>query len=409
MQIAKKDILTFLAISLFYFFESAQMSYFNVLAPSFLHLGIYQPHQIAAISAAYYYGDMVGLFPVGYALDRFPLRQLLLWAIAGSILGALLLMASPNFYVQWIARFICGFFGGTVSFLGGIRILADLFSKRFTLFIGLFLAAGMFGGLVCQYPLLVMANHFGIPGAMGAVFIFGIFVGIFSFFYLHPTSSLPLSDNKNQYKGSALQMTMEILRNTRNWFDCFMVVLLDTPVSIIGSLWGVVLLMDFYHFSGVVSAWIVMSLFFGLMIGLPIWGALADRYHHPAWMVILGASVSFAFCLLMLIQPHAHAWIIAGLFFGLGLFSSCQTIGFTWITKNMKAELIGRNSAFNSMIFMGTNGGFKQMGAYLLSISPLLKSITAAGNLLILIAGAMLLSAIYASLRCCSHSIKDSK
>jgi MFS family permease len=69
---------------------------------------------------------------------------------------------SQDFYLQWFARFICGFFGGTFSFVGGIRVLANLFPHRFTLFIGLFLSAGMLGGLICQYPLLISVNYFGI-------------------------------------------------------------------------------------------------------------------------------------------------------------------------------------------------------------------------------------------------------
>src|SRR3990167_5698574 len=70
-KVPRHDLLTFFAITLFYFFEAGQMSYFNVLAPTFLSLGIYHPAQIASLSAAYYYGDVVGLLPVGFMLDRF--------------------------------------------------------------------------------------------------------------------------------------------------------------------------------------------------------------------------------------------------------------------------------------------------------------------------------------------------
>ena len=111
-----------------------------------------------------------------------------------------------------------------------------------------------------------------------------------------------------------------------------------------------------------------------------------------------GASISFLIAMLMLLRQQNNAFVIALLFFGLGFFSSCQTLGFTWLTKNMRPDLIGRNSAFNSMIFMGTNGAFKQIGAYLLTVSPLLGKVSA-NNLLVLIAGAMLLSAIYAAIR----------
>jgi MFS family permease len=176
-----KDLFTFFAITIFYFFEVAQMSYFNVLAPGFLSHGIYQHDQIASLSAAYYYGDMVGLLPVGLALDRYPLRKILLWAIIGSVVSAFLLLLSQNFHIQYLARFFCGFFGGTFSFVGGIRVLAAIFPKRFTFFMGLFLSAGMFGALVCQYPLLVVVDHYGEKAAMAIVAIFGLLVLLISF------------------------------------------------------------------------------------------------------------------------------------------------------------------------------------------------------------------------------------
>jgi MFS family permease len=392
-------LFTFIAITLFYFFESAQMSYFNILAPYFLNAGIYTKNQIAGLSSAYYYGDVIGLLPVGFFLDRFDLRKVLLWAILGSVISAFLLVISHNYYVELLARFSCGFFGGTFSFVGGIRVLAHLFPNRFTLFIGIFLSAGMFGALICQYPLLVVANHIGINGVMMVMACFGVLVILFNMLYLHPLSEKPHNADTNKYSGTVWQMCTEILKNYKNWFDCIMIVLLDTPISIIGTLWGIILLTSFYGFSTAESAWIVMALFAGLMSGLPLFGAISDKFNHPAWLVVLGAGISFITVVLMILSPHASPELIGLLFFILGFFSSCQSLGFTWVIKEMKPELIGRNSAFNSMIFMATNGGFKQLGAVLLAAVPLLTGLHSSGNLLILIAIGMLIVTVYAATR----------
>ena len=144
-----------------------------------------------------------------------------------------------------------------------------------------------------------------------------------------------------------------------------------------------------------------MALFVGLMIGSPVWGEIADRYKHPEWIITIGSFVSFLMVVFMLILQQPNPIILALLFLGLGFFSSCQTLGFTWLTKNMRPELIGRNSAFNSMLFMITNGWFKQIGAYLLTISPIIvfKHDSSASNLLILIACCMLLTGLYSLIR----------
>ena len=366
INLKQNSLLAFFAITIFYFFESAQMSYFNILAPYYLNNHIYLHDQIAGLSAAYYYGNMIGLIPVGIILDRYPLRTSLLWAILGSIVGAFLLLFSPSYSLQWLARFISGFFGGAFSFVGGIRVIAHIYSNRFSIFMSLFIAAGMLGGLICQYPLLTVVNKFGPGGAMTIIASFGIIVGIINLLYLKlpPSHS---SSYTNNYQGTAIQMCFEIIKNLRNWLDCLMIVLLDTPVSIIGTLWGVVLFSKFYHFTTVTSSWIVMSLFAGLMIGSPTWGIVAEKYNNSKWFIFIGAIVSFSSILVMLVLPQSPL-LIALFVFLLGMFSSCQTIGFTWLTKNMKPALVGRNSAFNSMIFMGANGLIKQFGAFLLSL-----------------------------------------
>ncbi len=383
------SILTFTAISLFYFFEAIQFGYFNVLAPTFLKSGVYDHQQIAALSSAYMYGIIFGLIPVGL-IDRFSMRKILLWSILGSVIGAFLLFVCEQYYLRWIARFICGFFGGAFSFVGGIRIVALLFPNRFTYYLGLFLSAGTLGGLVCLYPLLVAIQYFGISSAMAIVAAFGLFVMVFNLLYLHPKED---HAEKKASTGS-LKNWLVIVKNTRNWLDCIMVILLDTPVSIIGTLWGIVILMSIFHLSDVISTWIMMVFFLGMMVGYPACGMLADRCNDSKWIIFIGSFISLLIIVLMIFNHELNTITLFLLFLGLGFFNSCQSLGFTWLTKNMRPDLIGRNSAFNSMLFMGTNGGFKQFSAYLLSLSPLL-SHSSSNNLLVLIGICMLIATVY--------------
>jgi MFS family permease len=396
----RKDILTFLAITLFYCFETAQMSYYNVLAPSYLHSATYQHGAIAALSAAYYYGDMAGLFPIGYALDRLPLRLTMAIAIIGSIAGSFILFMGDSFTTQWIARFICGFFGGTFTFIGGIRIIALTFPKRFTYYMSLFLAAGMLGSMMCQYPLLLIVRNYGPKSAMFVMFAIALLISLFCFKFLHPPAAQPEAHENKPYQGTSWKMFKEIVFNIRNLCDVLMIVLLDTPASVVGTLWGVLLMMNFFHFNASVSSWIVMTMFAGYLVGLPTWGQIADRLDAPSWIIIGSALICLALTfLLMLSQSLYNPWLVALLFLILGFFSSCQTVGFTWVTKNMKPELIGRNSAYNSVIFMGTNGGFKQLGAFLLGLPVLFIGTGSSSNILFIIFVAMGIATIYATVR----------
>jgi nitrate/nitrite transporter NarK len=216
----------------------------------------------------------------------------------------------------------------------------------------IFLAAGMLGSMLCQYPLLLVVNHFGPREAMLLMFTIASIVSILNWIYLHPPT--PTHAQVQQYQGTWLQMCKDIGLNLRNWCDVLMTVLLDTPGSIVGTLWGIVMLADFFHFDASTSSFIVMTMFVGFFIGLPTWGHIADKKNAPTWIITLcsGASFLLKFALFPLQRSH-DAWAVAFIFFALGFFTSCQTLGFTWVTQNMKSELVGRNSAFNSVIFMG--------------------------------------------------------
>ncbi|MDA0910445.1 MAG: MFS transporter [Proteobacteria bacterium] len=359
---------TFVAITVFYFFELAQMSYFNVLAPFYLHEHIYSVNEIASISSAYYYGDMLGLIPCGILLDKYPLRKILLIAILGSTIGAMGLALSTSFYSEWFFRFLCGMFGGTFSFLGGIRILVNLFNARFSFYIGIFLAAGMSGSLICQYPLLLLVENFGIFSAMYSMAIFSILVLVINLIYLHPQPEKQSNKLLAQLTWSNLKL---IFKNYKNWTDCIMVIFLDTPISIIATLWGVVLLSQIYGFSSVTSSVLVMLMLLGCVIGSPMWGYWGDKYGFSPKLVFMGSSVSLI-CLLLMLTATQNLFFVSSLIFTLGLSSSCQTLGFTWLTKNMRSDQIGLNSAINSILFMSTNGLFKQVGAILIGMPPLL-------------------------------------
>jgi len=121
------------------------------------------------------------------------------------------------------------------------------------------------------------------------------------------------------------------------------------------------------------------------MIGLPLWGEIADRYDHPEWIVMLGAGMSFLTLLPQLLFHHFPFLIVGMLYFFLGFFSSCQTVCFTWLTKNMKPKWIGTNSAFNSMVFMSANGFFKQCAGCFLAMPSLLLNRESTINVLLFV------------------------
>jgi MFS family permease len=386
----------FACVSAFFFFESIQMSYFDIAAPYFIAHHWYTSGQVGSLSAAYYYGNVIGVIPAGQLLDKKNIRKILLYAIGFSVLASIIFAFTNQFLIGWLARFASGFFGGAYCFLGGIKVLARAFPKRFTFVIGLFITVGMLAGMTAQLPLLWVIKWTGGFGVLIVVAFLGLIVLCINWFYLHPAqvaSNSHISDKNNNLGW------WNIISNWRNFGYGLLISAISTPISVLGNLWGVVVLTDFYHFPDTVSASIMMLLFFGLMVGSPIVGELADRFNITGLLMIFGCFGSLLVILLLIMLSHSlSVFDVALCFLGLGLLGSCQTLVYGWLKRDNDIKIISRVTALNSIILMGMSGVVKQISAELMQLRPWFGLSQSTGNLLVMIAVAMILALILTTL-----------
>lgn len=386
----------FAGVALFYCFEFSQMSYLTALAPHFLANKIYTHPEIASLSAAYYYGNVAGLLPAGYLLDHKSLRPVLLFAMLCSTLGAFVFAHTDHYAFAWLARFCCGFFGGAFSFIAAIRIISSLLAKRFVLFMGIFLTAGMIGGVIGQYPLLWLSNVFGTQATTETVFFASLFVLLINILIQRPQlqkATTPLASKLSQW-----QILKLIFKNTRNWIDCSLIVFIDSPFTIFGTLWGIVTLTSLYHFSNGASAMVMTLMFFGSIIGSLLYGYWAHRSQRQTLMVASATGLIALLCC-GLSFFSLNLFLVSTTFFVIGFLTGTQTIVFSWLTQNMQPEFIGRNSSLNSMIFMGAGGLLKQICASLFLFTPIIQRKVSAVNLLVFMGLMMLIATVYLCVR----------
>lgn len=123
------------------------------------------------------------------------------------------------------------------------------------------------------------------------------------------------------------------------------------------------------------------------------------RVRNQASLVCTAMGLMCLFGITLVVLPHPSALLVAVIFFSIGFLTGSQTIAFTWLITNMRPELIGRNSAANSMLFMGAGGGLKQIGAVLLVMPAIIFGKAAAENLILLISVMMFVGTLYVVLR----------
>lgn len=107
-KLKKNLILIFLTVVS----DFAAVSFIMPLLP--FYAGNSNPTVYSFLFASYPAAQFIGFIPMGCLSDRFGRKRMILVALFGSILGAVLQMLSPSLGYLILFRFIAGFFGTTI-------------------------------------------------------------------------------------------------------------------------------------------------------------------------------------------------------------------------------------------------------------------------------------------------------
>ena len=158
---------------LMYFLTS--MSKTNVPATVFENLqslGL-DAKQIANTGAYFMYAYALSQLLTGIYSDRYGGVKILL--IGGTLftIGAVGFPLTSNFYLMLLFRMMTGFGSGTI-FVGVVKLISDLYSKCFTLVMGISLIFGFSGAAAGTAPMVLMVQQFGWRWALLIVGLVGL-------------------------------------------------------------------------------------------------------------------------------------------------------------------------------------------------------------------------------------------
>jgi predicted MFS family arabinose efflux permease len=128
-----------------------------------------------------------GFLAAGFA-DKFDRKKILVFSLAGFIIGTLMCAIAPDYNFLLIGRVVTGSFGGILSGIGP-AIITDLFKMEIRgRVIGYVqMAPGL--SQVSGIPLaLLISNHFGWHAAFWIIVITGILLGIAVVFWMRPVT-----------------------------------------------------------------------------------------------------------------------------------------------------------------------------------------------------------------------------
>ncbi|MFN7097233.1 MAG: MFS transporter, partial [Gammaproteobacteria bacterium] len=114
--------------SLFFLYNFIQATIMDSISIYLMHDFGLNALQLANLSAAYFYGNLVCLIPAGVILDRISTKKIVCVMLGMLISGTLLFCFSTNFYMAFLGRFISGASGG-FAFLCCIRLASRWFTS----------------------------------------------------------------------------------------------------------------------------------------------------------------------------------------------------------------------------------------------------------------------------------------
>ncbi len=350
-----------LTAALFFFFIFIQINVFDAIDPYLLKAFHIDAAQLGQLSAYYFVGNVIFLFPAGMILDRFSVRKIILLAFLLSILATIIFALTNQFWIAAICRLIIGLNGAFVL-ISCIKLASRWFpSERLALITGLVVTMAMLGGMIAQTPLTIITDDYGWHHALLATAALGIICWFLIFIIVRdypPGSENTVSKQQQQLGTMGFWQTLgKAVLNRQTWYGGLYTSLINLPIFLLGALWGETYLVQVHHITRVNASFATTMLFVGIIIGSPLLGWLSDRIKRRRLPMIIGAIISLLI-ILIIIYGHLALEGIIITFFLLGFIISSQIIGYPLVVESNSPALTGTATGLASTLIMA--GGFTQ-------------------------------------------------
>jgi len=283
---------------------------------------------IGLLSATYFYAYAGFMIPAGMLIDAFGARRMV--AAGGAVmgLGTLAMGAAGGPALLFAGRFAVGL-GATVTFIGTLKVAGAWFpAERFGLLSAVTATVGVLGALIASAPLAALMAVAGWRGAfwmIGAVTLVGSLLCVAIVRDAPDAAPAPSPPALR----ALLRGTGRVLANAHTWpvflsFFCL--------YSAMGNLflWAVPFLRDVYGLATLPAATVAAATSIALLGAAPLTGFVSDSVvrRRKAPYVALSVALFGVWVVFLGTLGAVPSWLVAALFFGLGVFGGAFVL--TW-------------------------------------------------------------------------------
>lgn len=315
--------------AIFYFYE-----YVLRVSPTIITSQLMQNFHITAallgaLSSYYFYAYGFMQIPAGILLDRYPVKYVLSAAALICGVSAIGFATSHTYFIAAVSRFLMGA-GSAFAFIGCLKIINNHFpTKHIARLSGLTMTVGAIGAVMGEAPLVPIENHFGWRHSIVGIGILGLMVAVALFVYLPKHKSR--DDGSTEGTSALLSGIWSVMKHKHNWALGLLSGLIYAPAADFGAMWGVPFLKHVYHLPTTTAAGITSMIWIGWVIGSPLFGWIADRYHHYFSTIAVGLVGQLILLFSILHFQHFSVSTLFLLTLLLGIFASSMSVCYAWI------------------------------------------------------------------------------
>jgi MFS family permease len=337
--------------SLFFFYQFIQGNMFASLGDHVMRDFGIQADKMVYLSSIYYFANVTFLLAAGLVLDRFSIKRTLVLSMLMCVVSTFFLAYAQSFYSALTCRFVAGV-TSAFCFLGPIRLATRWFPpKRMALITGAIVTMAMTGGLVAQYPITAIALHVGWRGAVLNVAWLGVLIFVLMLWWIQER---PKGHQDPIHKAVPMWTTWKACVSRQPIFAGLYTSLMNLPIAVLGAAMGKLYLMQRLDSTQAEASWVNGMLFFGAMLGGPLFGFFSDKLGRRLFPMKIGAIFSLITVLCILYAP-VSAGVMAVLFFLLGLVTAAQVISYVLVAESSLPVIV---ATALSIVSVFTQGGY---------------------------------------------------
>ena len=293
---------TFAAVYFFVLFHRVSTS---VVAPDLIVSFQTNATALGLMSSMYFYAYALEQPLVGYLSDRLgPRRVVGFWSLVAA-LGCILFGLAPSITWAAIGRGLIGFGVGGV-YVPALKAFSQWFrQKEFTTMAGLLMAIGNTGAIVATTPLALSSKAFG--WRMSFFLIAAITLSLALIVLLFTRDYDPADGNDKNHAGkpaeksaASRQQIRFILTSIKFWVLFVIFFGIYGIFVTLQGLWATPYLMSVLDADRLQASQLNMVLPVGFIVGAPLLGWIADRFHTKKQQLFIGLLTAIAFLWLIL-------------------------------------------------------------------------------------------------------------